>query len=270
MSKKASSSKASTAVPAIVQAVKVLRCLAESGKGMNVTVIARETGISQSSCFNVLRTLTSQHLVSFDIDSKMYTLGLGLVEIASCVLSLSRPAMIRPELANIARTYGALLALWEIGDDDRMVLIDRVFADTAVRIEMRLGQRVPSFAGAVGRCIAAARRLPVAQLRARFKKLTWQTPVSFEEYSIDVAQAAHDGYAIDIGQFVRGVSVVGTAIVDSDGYPRMGIGALTIARQLSEAELRSLGEALHTTAVLAGNIWFPRKTESSIQSSSPT
>ena len=253
----AASQKSPPAAPAVAQAARILRCLADSDKGLNVTAVARQTGISQSSCFNVLRTLAGEGLVNFDADSKLYTLGLGLVQIASRVLSRSRPAMIRPELAEIARRYGALLALWEIGEDERMVLIDRVYADTPVRIEMRLGQRVPAFAGAVGRCVAAASRLPINQLRMRFKKLIWQSPVSFEEYATDVERAAHDGYAIDTDHYFRGISVVGTAIVDADGRPRMAIGALTITRQLSRDELNELGQALHGIALLAGRIWFP-------------
>lgn len=249
-------------VPAVVQAVEVLRCLAAADRGMSVTAMARATGISQSSCFNLLRTLTSQHLVNFDDDSKLYTLGLGVVELASRLLSHSQQEMIWPELERISRAYGALLALWQIGDDERMVLIDRIYSDAPLRIEIRIGQRVPSFAGAVGRCVAAASRVPPDQLRVRFKKLIWQSPITFEEYAKQVERAAQDGFAVDDGQYFKGVSVVGTAIVDAEGQPRQGIGALTIAGQLSKDELRSLGQTLHATAQLLGRIWYPAKPQS--------
>lgn len=261
MTSPASLPKSNPSVPAIVQATKVLRCLSTSENGLSVTAVARKTGISQSSCFNILRTLLSENLVSFEVDSKLYTVGFGLVQLVSPMLGRSRPAMIRPELTNIAQIYGALIALWEISDDEKMVLVDRVFVDTAVRIEMRAGQRVPSFAGAVGRSVAAARQLKPDQLRTRFEKLIWHSPISFKEYAESVERARVDGYAIDSEQYFRGICVVGTAVVDESGRPRMGIGALTLAKQLSEAQLKDLGRTLHATAVMAGRIWFPADQE---------
>lgn len=249
--------KPAASVPAVTQAVQVLRCLAEANREMTATAVARETGISPSSCFNLLRTLASEGFVRFDADSKTYSIGLGLLEIASPLLSQNQSGMIWPELRRMARAYSAFVALWQVGDDERMVLVDRVYADAPVRIEMRVGQRVPSFAGAIGRCVAAASRLPASRLRARFRKLIWHAPMSFEEYERQVEQAGKAGFSIDSGQYLGNISVVGTAIVDADGQPRMGIGALTLAGQLSPEELRALGETLHATAALVGRIWYP-------------
>ena len=58
-------------VPAVVQATKILRTISKAQQGLSVTVVSRETGISQSTCFNLLRTLAeeAQSIRDFDFSN---------------------------------------------------------------------------------------------------------------------------------------------------------------------------------------------------------
>src|SRR5690606_4096264 len=100
-------------VPAVVQAMKLLRAMASASGGVTVTSAARATGISQSTCFNLLRTMVQERVLNFDADTKTYTLGLGLVEIANSVQSNTPVEIIRPELMRLATSHDALVTLWE-------------------------------------------------------------------------------------------------------------------------------------------------------------
>ena len=55
----------------------------------------------------------------------------------------------------MAFKYETLILLWRVTEDNRLVLIDRAHSQTAVRVEIKLGYRMPLLAGAVGRCVAA-------------------------------------------------------------------------------------------------------------------
>ena len=218
--------------------------------------MSRATGISASSCFNLLKTLTHERLVQFNVHTKTYSLGLGLLEISSHMRKLDRAELVRPELERVGSEYGALMALWDITEERRMVLTDRVSTDAAVRIELRTGLRLPALAGAIGRCVASMLKLSPAEMRKEFNRLVWQDDTDFEQYQREVLEAEARGYAIDRGSWANGINVVGVAIADASGAPRMGIGALTLSGQLSEPRLKELGEELAGCASSFSRIWF--------------
>src|SRR3546814_9427439 len=71
-----------TVVGAVVNAAAILRHLGASEEPQGVTAIAQALSLSASSCFNILRTLAAEDLVEFDSRRKLYSLGLGLYDIA--------------------------------------------------------------------------------------------------------------------------------------------------------------------------------------------
>ena len=242
-----SNASSAVSVPAVVNAVRILRYLARVRKSTGVTLIASETGISPSSCFNILRTLVGQGLLTFNKRNKTYALGIGLAEIASGLFGAGDVRAIRPLLDQIAQKYAVLLALWHITNDQRVVLIDRIYPNTPVRVELQLAQRLPAYAGAVGRCVAAVSDVPADLLRRRFGKIQWQAPQSFDAFRASVQQARSDGFALDEGCLFRGIHSV-AVVVDGVGPPQLGISGVTIAGQLSQKELRRLGTDLKAVA----------------------
>jgi DNA-binding IclR family transcriptional regulator len=53
-------------VGAVVHALQIMRCLAASAAPLGAAAVARATGISTSTCFNILRTLTRAWFASFN------------------------------------------------------------------------------------------------------------------------------------------------------------------------------------------------------------
>jgi DNA-binding IclR family transcriptional regulator len=249
-------------VPAVRQALLLLRHLAEAERPASLSMLARATTISPSSCFNLLRTLAEEGVVTFDPVAKTYELGFGLLEIASPLVSRDDAVLIRPLLDRIALQHRALITLWQMTSGDRITLIDRMYGSSPVRIEMRRGARVPALAGAIGRSVAAVTRPSTRELQRSFALLRWQTPLGFDEFLADVERARRDGFGIDLGHWTRGVHAVGTAVQDRNGTPRLCLGGLAIAGQLSLDEIRSLGAALRDTARLIGRSLYRATTGS--------
>src|SRR3546814_13853553 len=65
----------------------------------------------------------------------------------------------------------------------------------------------------MGRCIAAAQHASPDELRRSISGLRWQAPPSFEDYASSVEQAKR-GWAIDEGNYIKGVTTIAAAIVD--------------------------------------------------------
>ena len=245
-----------TSVGAVVQALRILRHLAGQATPAGVTAIARATEVNTSTCFNILRTLAAEGLVAFDPATKAYRLGLGVVELASGLLGANVADLIRPELERLAANYNALFALWRVTEADRIVLVERVAAPSALRPEMRVGLRMPACSGAVGRCVAAARGLEGAALRQAFDGVRWQRAPSFESWRAEVRRAARLGYALDRGQIFKGVDAVAAAVTDGAGQPRLGLSAIAINGLVASREFGVLGGELAAAAGRIGRALF--------------
>nr|WP_282572329.1 IclR family transcriptional regulator [Roseomonas acroporae] len=239
-------------VGAVANAVQILGCLAAATRPMGVAAVARATGVSTSTCFNILRTLARARYVAFHGADKTYSLGLAVAELALGLIGTSPTELIRPEMERLALRHGILVLLWRITDDNHVVLLDRAHSQTAIRVEVSIGYRMPAFAGAVGRCVAAAMNLPEAELRRIFATLRWQTAPSYERYRAEVSEARQQGWAIDDNVLYRGLVSIGTVITDGDGVPRFGLSGVGIAGQHSTTALRTCSEELRDVAQIAG------------------
>ena len=243
-------------VGALVHALSILRYLSARGRPEGVSVIARATGVNGSTCFNILRTLVAEGLVVFDDTDKTYRPGVGLVELAVGVLGANPADMIRPELERMALDHRALMCLWHITGDDRIVLIERAFDPAATRVDLPVGKRLPAYSGGVGRALAAHRGLSRDDLCAPFAALRWQSPPGFDAYADSVADAARLGYAVDLGELYIGVDVVGSIVTDARGVARYGISSITLAGQIDATARHAIGVDIANTCRRIGGALF--------------
>ncbi|OOV90588.1 IclR family transcriptional regulator [Pseudomonas sp. MF4836] len=243
-------------VGAVVNAIQILRHLAQCTEPKGVAAIARATGISPSSAFNILRTLTNEQWVSFSDSGKTYSLGLGLSELAVSFIGRSYADLIQPELERLSLNHRIMVLLWEVTGDNYMHAIARAIPAVA-HIDVNLKTRMPELLGASGRCIAGLRNLPEDELRRRFARLHWESPPSFESYLDEARQTLHTGWAIDDGNLYRGVSVVSSAVTDHHNQPRFVVSGIGISAQYDRTQLEALGEALSSTSGFISRALFP-------------
>jgi DNA-binding IclR family transcriptional regulator len=246
-------------VGAVIHAIRILQHLSGATAPLGVAAVARGTGISPSTCFNILRTLTRARFVAFRSADKTYSLGLAVAELAAGLIGVSHAELIRPELERLALNHDMLIVLWRVTEDGHIVLIDRAHSHTAVRVEMQLGLRLPMLVGAIGRCTAAALNLPLAELRRRFATLRWQSPPGFEAYLADVEKAREQGWSIDAGNLYRGLITVAALVTDQNGLPRFGVSGITISGQHAPETLERLGQDLRDVATFTGAALFPQR-----------
>jgi DNA-binding IclR family transcriptional regulator len=236
-------------VSALSSALKILRYLSLADSRVGVSRIARDVELNPSTCFNLLKTLVYEGLVTFDQGSKSYALGLGMVELAKGALEQASYArMARPMLEAIAARHRVTATLWQRIGEDRVVLVDRADNDSAVRVHMNIGQRLPIFIAALGRCMAAHSGLSRAELKKRFSALRWENAPTFEAYLAGVESARAKGYAVDNGHYVKGVTTLSAPVLDADGKAVMAISAVGFSAQLGGEKLRSLARNLRAGA----------------------
>jgi DNA-binding IclR family transcriptional regulator len=236
-------------VGALQAGVRILRYLCARSTPVGVNQIARELQLNPSTCFQLLKTLVHERLAVFDGQSKMYSAGLGVVELARGRLARdSFIPMARPFLESLASRFEITAALFQPLQGRRVVLVDFAEARSAVRIHMPIGQRMPMLLGAFGRCFAAKLDLPRAELRAEFRTLRWQDPPRFEQYCAEVDAARRDGFAVDHGNYVRGVCIAAALIEDGTGEATAAISCVGLAAQFDERRLSALTTSLRGAA----------------------
>lgn len=245
-------------VGALSAGLTILRYLISTSEPAGVTRIAKDLALNSSTCFNLLKTLVHERLVTFDESTKTYSVGLGVVQLAKGTLeAASYVRLLRPHLQEIAGRHRVTTTLWHRIPDERVVLVDLAEAGSTIRIHMSIGQRLPMYLAALGRCMAAFSGLDSRELRSRISSLRWEDGPSFEAYLQDLDFVREHGYAVDHGNYVKGITTVSSPILDETGSPVMAISAVGISAQFTAKSIRTLGEDLRhrceeTTLALSG------------------
>lgn len=206
-------------VASVVHALNILRLLARAPTPMGVTAISRALAISPSSCFNLLKTLCSEGVAEFDPTARTYQLGAGVSDLASGGRTDDVPALVRPRLEALAAEYRFASGLWRVAAG-RLVLVDFIDSEMATRIHMSVGQRLPILIGAMGRCVAAHADFTASELDDAFTKLRWARAPGRERYRREVAHAWRHGWALDEGDFMRGICTIASPVLDRSGGVR--------------------------------------------------
>lgn len=236
-------------VGALISGLAVLRYLAAAQGPVGVSRIARDLDLNPSTCFNLLKTLVHEGLAVFNEATKTYSVGMGLLALARGTLEqVSYIAMVRPHLREVAVNHGVTCTLWHVMKGERVVLVDRADNDAAIRVHMSIGQRLPMYIAALGRCMAAHAGLTTPELRSRFAKLRWEDDLSFDTYLAEVEEVRKRGYAVDQSHYVKGVTTVSSVVLDALGKPLMAISAVGFGAKMSKADVKALGEDLRDRA----------------------
>lgn len=239
-------------VGALMNGLAILRYLSEENEPVGVTKVSKDLALNPSTCFNLLKTLAHEGLINFDESSKTYAIGLGVVALAKGALERgSQVRLIRPYLQDIANRFGVTATLWQRMRGERVILLDLADSDSTMRVHMSIGQRLPMYVAAMGRCMVAASKLRREEIKEKFMSVRWENRPAFDQYLKEIEQVRHLGYAVDNGNHVKGVTTVSSTIFDDATNPVMAISAVGFSAQLDMNAIEGLGQELveHTQKI---------------------
>lgn len=135
----------------------VLELLArrDHARGLSISEIAAETGLSRQVLYRLVATL-AQHAYVVHEPGGRVRLGLGLVRLTDAVLPMVR-AQTLPVLRSLADELGATAHLTVADGDEAVALVVVEPSWTDFHVGYRTGSRHPLTRGAAGRAILAAR-----------------------------------------------------------------------------------------------------------------
>jgi DNA-binding IclR family transcriptional regulator len=240
--------------PAISRAAAVLRLLGKSDTPLGLQPIARELGLVPSTCLHVLRALVAEEFVSFDPVTKRYSLEAGVLTLARHWLRRNQfNVLAQPALDRIGQAFDVTMLGVHIVGLDHMIVVAISQSGTNFQLSTQIGSRFPALISATGRCIAAFGDHSEAELEARFRTLRWDDPPPFDEWKAQVAQTRAQGFAIDAGNYISGVTVLSAPVWKTREKLSHALVAIGIGSALKRAGLAPLQDALLGAAQTLSN-----------------
>lgn len=229
--------------------IRLLDALRSLG-GAGVTELAEELDMNKSTVHNHLSTLEAEELVVRE--GPEYELGLRLLELGGYVQSQNPLYRIAgQELENLASKSGELATL-SVEENGRSVCLAIERGDQAVDLEVYPGYRRPMHLTAHGKAILA--HLPSERIDEIIERhgLSAATPKSITDpdgLRSQLETVRDQGYAIDEGEYIKGLQCVAVPIQDGEGEVIGAIGISAPAtRTGSDDILNDLPELVQSSA----------------------
>ena len=234
--------------PAVSRAAAILRALGDADAPLGVNQLARDLELVPSTCLHILRALTDEGLVSFDPETKRYDIGVGILPIARGAIRRNGFASLAgPRLTDLSKEFGVTAVATELIELRHMVVTAVAEARLPFRLSVALGSRFPALISATGRLVAAYGDFDVDTLKAAFARMIWDNPPTFETWRAEVEAARRDGYAIDRGAYIAGVTIVAAPAFDRNGEVVRSLVAIGLSEAITADRENELAAALLLT-----------------------
>ena len=240
-------------VPAVTRAVTILKYLARVDAPVGVVQLANALEIIPSTCLHILRVLNSDGLVSFQSATKKYQLGAGILALAKAFENKDAFVQaVRPHLERISERHHCTAVAVEPSGEDHYIVISTASVNVGMSVTVTVGTRVPAMVSATGRCLAAFGKWSAAELKSRFSKLRWQNPPKFETWYKEVEETRRRGYATDIGNYIRGITVIAAPIFDDDDSIIGALVTVQLSDQMTASSIKVRAGDLQRAAAKVG------------------
>jgi DNA-binding IclR family transcriptional regulator len=238
-------------VGAILAGLSVLRYMAAASGPQPLSRITRELGLNPSTCLNILRTLANESYLTFDPQSKLYSMGLGVLELVSGALAQGGDMRaVRAVTDLISSAEGVTVTMWRRVQRDRIMLVLESLPSSNMGIKMNVGQRLPLLVGAAGRLMAAYTSLTEEELSQQYQLIRLGHHQSFREFMSEVEMARSRGWATDEGHYTVGASSVAVPVLNERGEAIYAFTATMFSAQYSPERAELLAAELARPAAL--------------------
>lgn len=231
-------------VPAVDRAVQILKVFQSADEMLGVSELSRRLDLNKSTLHGILNTLAYHDMLERDEQTKTYRLGQGLVSLSSRVQSrMDLRSIVHPDLVELARQVQETVLLG-VFRDDHIYILDREEAPHDLKISAQIGQRMPFCAGVLGYVLSAA--IPNAELAKlvhahRLRGFTKNSIAKLPAYRRTLDQVRERGYALEVEEFLEGVSAVAAPIVNAKGQVTAALAIVGLSARLPRTRLVTLG-----------------------------
>ena len=205
-------------VHSVNRAISILQVLARRGPTA-VTDIATELSIHKSTVFRLLSTLETRGLVDQNTNRGRYSLGYGVVQLASGVTRKHDLSVLgRRSLQVLADEVGETADIC-ILDAGAVLSIDQVIGDATMTTVNWVGRHTPLHATSAGKVFLAHMEPDerAAYLSGALERYTEHTVTSRSRLDRQLKTVREQGYGFTLEEWEVGLAAVAAPIRDLDG-----------------------------------------------------
>lgn len=206
-------------VQAVVLALRMLEFLAQSGRAVGVSELARAFGTTKSRIHRHLQTLVGAGYIGHDPDTERYRVSARLMALGQTVSEgheLSIAA--RPAMLDLRERFGHSLAL-SVPEREGMRIIATLPGNSNIDIGVKPGSLLGLHNSAQGKIALAfgAEGLPPRLLDAPLAASTPYTLIDPLALAADVARARARGWSVAPNEALIGMNALAAPILDALG-----------------------------------------------------
>ncbi|MFH0731022.1 MAG: IclR family transcriptional regulator [Pseudomonadota bacterium] len=239
--------------PAVQKAFQLLALVSKSEQGIGISEIAKTLGISKGTTAGLTQALVKLKVLNQSPQGKKYLLGPTMVELSLSAWNYLKLNKLAQPVLEELRDMTEETVFLGAHSHDRSFIIATAEAAKPIKITSPPGTTIPLLAGATGKVFLALMTDEQCVELIRRHGLFQFTPHAItgeEQYMAELQAVRAQGYALDIEEYMPGVSAIAVSLGNLRGLPlavwvvgfanTMGTGDL----HLMAREVKQLAEKL--------------------------
>lgn len=227
-------------VPALTRGLNILQDLSGERRKQTLSEVAATLGVTRSSAYRLLFTLSHLGFVVFDSETKTYSLGPQVLQLGYGYLAsrdLVEVAM--PHLVRLRDRTGWSAHLGELHGRD-VIYLARVATRRSIASTVHVGTRLPARATTMGRVLLSG--LSAAQVHDLYRDEPGigggdKSPAAFAAFMDQLAADAAAGAVVQNFGYEPGVASIAAPIRDITGHVVAAVNISAVALLTNDTEL---------------------------------
>lgn len=234
----------------------------KAGDGLTLTEVSNQLTIPKSSAHGILQAMHRRGYLALDPQTKRYSIGLRLLALAQAapvLRTIQRCAGPYLELLAAKLEETAILCGYDVagGEVTGIICIDHVESPSPIRYVVEVGTRWPLHCSTVGKLYLAT--LPdekVVELLTRLglERFTERTPASVDQVLRDLREVRKNGYAVNRGEIIDGVTGYGAPIRVTGDVLVGGMAVVGPTERMQSKEAQIVGELTAAARALSAEL----------------
>lgn len=236
----------------IERTLSILEIVSHNSNGMSNSDISRRLKIPKSSASYILRVLENRSYLIREKETGKYRLGLKLMSLTRDMLThLDVRKIARPIMEDFVKKVKLPMHL-AVLDNGRAVYVEKVEAESFVKMDIWVGHRLPVHTTAIGKILVSQMTdkevTDILDLRGMERK-TPKSITTQKKYLAELNKVRKFGFAIDNEENSLGVRCVAAPVFDSNGKIIAALGTSSTIMQIDEGHLPKVLEIVKNSAL---------------------
>jgi len=219
------------------------------GEALTLEQIAAEVGLTRSNTHRTLQTLAHAGYIRRDKETGAYLCTLKMFELGARQLAnMDVRRLAPPFMRELARQTGETVHL-SVLDGLDVVYVDKIDSAQPLRAYSTVGGRAPAYAVATGKALLAFQAPDYLQHYSEsIKRHTDDTHISVTALKQELADVARIGYAINRGEWRKGIGGIATPIFNGLDKVTAALGISGPLERLTNQKMAEFAPLVLNTA----------------------